>query len=294
MAEVLTPAYLEDYIRLKTDNTKRAARTAVGQWFEYLCDSQPSPMLALRYIQGLSSRGLSDATIRQRYHLLHSFYEFQVGMELADRNPFRAMRHAFSMRQKTQVRPTQLIDFEDVRKLLEDEMSGKKGTRDKAMLAIMFGTGMRRSEVRSLNVGDIVVTRRKGRHVLAVARLRKTKAGKTQEQPLPRWCWDIVATLITQRNLEQATNDCPLFCRYFVSLKPGGRLSESAIYRIYKAATGHAPHSARATFTTKLKAQGFEDRLVAEALRHSTDKQVKTYHKRKTSSEGNAGLQIFY
>lgn len=284
---------IDDYCRLKTANTQRAVRAVLSQWFDFLQNQPPTPPLALRFIAALNDRGLSDNTIRHRYRILRAYHEFLVAMELLDRNPFLAVKHTISWRQARPVRPTKFIEFSNVAKLLskDDEMyTTKEYNRDKAMLTLFFSAGLRRCELWMLNVGDIVVNSEEG---LGVITLRHTKAGTPQKRLFPGEYCEPVVKLITQRSLDGATNDSPLFCFYYKDGRAGGRVSQSTIYRIYRESVGAAPHSARATFATKLKSQGIEDRMVAEALGHGSTKQVQVYDKR-AGQERNAGSKIFY
>lgn len=280
---------LADYATLKTPNTQRALNTVVKNWMEYLQGETPNAERAIGFIRAQKQRGLADATIRQRYQLLRGFYQFLVAIEREPRNPFDAVRHVVPVRQKLQVRPTRLIPLSQVKALIRSRWPGKKGVRDKAMVSLLLGTGMRRSEARSLDVGDIAIE--DGIHL---AILKHTKGGSAQRQPIPKWCYKMLAKLITQRNLDGATNESPLFCRYNSKGKAKNRMSETHFYRTYKARVGFAPHSARAIYTTRLKAMGYEDRRVSEALRHTTEQQVRVYDKLGNRLSKNVGLKIIY
>lgn len=284
-----TKKSLARYVKLKTENTQRAVIAVVNAWETFLGGKRANAERAIDFVQAMKERKLSDATIKQRYQLLHGWYEFLVSTDKQERNPFRAVRHVISMRQKLQVRPTRLIPLAEVKKLLRARWPGKRGTRDKALVGLLLGTGMRRSEGRALNVGDIVVD-----NGVNVAILKHTKAGTEQKQPIPKWCYKLLAKLVTQRNLDKAENHHALFCMYNAKGKAKGRMSEASFYRTYKKRVGAAPHSARATYTTRLKAMGYEDRRVSEALRHATEEQVRVYDKLGNSMSQNVGLKIFY
>lgn len=280
---------LADYATLKTPNTQRALYAVVKNWNKYLNGERPNADRAIGFVQSQKQRGLSDATVTQRYKLLRGYYQFLVAIEKEPRNPFNAVRHVVSLRQKRQVRPTRLIPLSQAKALIRSNWDGKEGIRDKAMVSLLLGTGMRRSEARNLNVGDITIE-----DGVNLAILKHTKGGSTQRQPIPKWCYRILAKLITQRNLDGAANESPLFCSYNAKGKALQRMSETLFYRTYKARVGLAPHSARATYTTRLKAMGYEDRRVSEALRHTTEKQVRVYDKLGNRLSQNVGLKIIY
>ena len=259
---------------------------------------------ALKFIAHLKERSapdgsvLSDNTVRNRFHCLHAFYTFLVDMKLAEHNPFRAVKRAISWRQRIQKRPTKLIPFQAVKQILDSpDARTKEGIRDVAMLALWFGCGLRRSELRGLNVGDVLVGMcfsKEGEEIY-VLRLGRTKAGKRQEQPIPNWAWPFLSTLVSQRKSEDAEAKDPLFVFYYKSGGTGERLSESTVYRIYKEHTqGAAPHSARATFATQLARQGKTLGDIASALRHSSPAQAETYIKIAKGIEENKGREVIY
>lgn len=240
---------------------------------------------------------LADATFSQRLHLLRRVFRFFVAVELLDRNVFDAVLIDIPKRQKKQKRPTQLIEQKKVIAMLEKPNRGTKaGRRDWCMLALMFGGGLRVSEVYGLNVGDVGVTTSGTPFLL----LRKTKNGSTQRQSLPEWAWEAFSQLVSQRAGDEAGNDDPLFPFYSVEGLARGRLSIETMRRTFKSYAKEvgigpvAPHAARATAATMLKTDGFEDRDVAAFLRHTSTTMVETYDKRVRSPETNVGRKLVY
>lgn len=120
---------LDTWLELKASGTRRNYRTAVLQWDGWLNGREATPELAIGFIASLKRNRKADATIKSRYHALHSWYEYLELIGLVGRNPFRAVGKAISIRQEKQVRPTRLIPFDAVLKLLElpskDKIGGK-------------------------------------------------------------------------------------------------------------------------------------------------------------------------
>lgn len=169
------------------------------------------------------------------------------------------------------------------------------GVRDRAILALLFGLGLRRSEVRKITLRDITVSPAGILHIV----LRDTKAGKTQEQPIPDWAWEPISELSQQRMRDGATETDPLCTDYYRGLANHRPLSDSSIARLYKRylrklGIDAAPHSARATAATLLKSNGVDDRDVALFLRHSTTRMVQVYDKRSNDLARNPGRKILY
>ena len=238
----------------------------------------------MKWLTALRAAGLSDATVKLRFDSIRSLFGLLVDLELLQTNPCRKVRRLFSLRQRRQVRPTKLINFKQIKHILKSSLNGLNGARDAAILAVLFGCGLRRSEAIALNVGDVAVSS----DCMPYLELRRTKAGVPQQVPIPHWAWKYIKPLTAGREPDE-----PLF----LSRQYGGkknRIAESTFFRLYRRLVGAAPHSARATFASRLRAQGCDERDVAEALRHSTISMVRTYDKRVRGLSESPALKIQY
>jgi integrase/recombinase XerD len=282
---------LELLLRDKTLNTKRAYGYVWKSWSNH-CPNPKSPTLddCSSFLLTLRSLGASDATVRHRYQVLRSIYDFLVSLGLCPISPWVALGRIFSWRSLHRVRPTKLIPKTAINGGLNDYSGAiKEGIRDRAFIALLFGTGVRISEAWGLCVGDVLTTP----NGVPYLELLRTKAGKVQQQPIPEWTWEYVSRLVSQRKSEFATASDALWCHYRKS-GATGRLSISTLCRIYRRKFGTGPHSARATFATQLKDMGFADEDVAVALRHATTQQVKVYDKRRYELDRNVTVRIRY
>lgn len=295
----VTDDFLEQYLRMKTANTQRSYRTIWRQWGAICADvAAPKITDCDRLLKTMQAKQSSDLTIKQRFEVLKGIYSFFCSLEICRTNPFIAARKLISWRQCKQVRPTKLIKGKNIMETIEkmQHWTGKEGKRDRAAFALMFGAGLRASEVVNLNMEDVQLTA----DGIPFLELRESKAGRRQKAPVPAWAWPFLSDLVSQRRLDSASNQSPLFCFYYQSGLARERLSYRTLARIYKrrlavlGLEGMAPHSARASFATRLLEQGFEDRAVAEALRHSSTRQVAIYDKRSREVEGNVALKIEY
>lgn len=281
---------VEQFLVLKRPATRKSYSAAWRQWCEFRRSKgiKATPGEALKFLHHLRFGGASDNTLNNRYAALCSIYGFLVDMGALPKNPFSAIKRVFSTRQRRQVRPTKLIATEEVLAALEAPPANTRwGVAERALLAILFGSGLRRSEARGLRVGDIIV----GEGPLYGLELEHTKAGKRQQRRLPAWAWEYLAPLVSQRKEEGAGANDWLFVFYYRDGTTKGRqLSDATVYRIYREYTGAAPHSARATFATRLLEQGAHREDVADALGHADAQAVKVYDKRlRTLNDSVAG-----
>ena len=299
----LTPnELLEKYISNQARNTQKRYKLVLKD-FERTTKTKLENTdyeIALNYLQTLRERigqlgtKYAPKTIENQYEILSSMAALLVHSGKMKLNPFKAAKKLFGQFGNYQKRPTKLIPFNIVRKLINSVTRlNKWQRRDQAILALFFGGGLRRSELLALNVGDIGVTP-SGKLFLI---LRRSKAREAQERMLPKWAWQYWSALVAERKQQGAEAMDPLI----VSNYGAGfvRLSDKAIYCIYKkylkqAGIDAAPHSARATFASRLKKMGYEDRQISAALGHKNDKSVKFYDKISGQIDSNPANTLKY
>lgn len=290
---------INDYVSLKAPRTEIAYRSALTVLASYLKVERNSHNFArkmraltvgqatefmtwLRCRIAPDGQKMADATVHQRLALLRRLYRHLAALELVTFNPFDAIADVVPRRQRRQKRPTKFIQFDKVIELLEAPAKNTKdGIRDRAIMALLFGGGLRRSEVAEHNVGDFETTPQGVPYLV----IRGAKAGQNQQQALPEWAWETYSTLILQRKSEGATENDPLIVFYYIDGTPRERLSTETIRRIYmryckQTGIGHAaPHSARATAVTFLKALGYSDEDVQSFVRHAGPGMIRAYNK---------------
>lgn len=252
----------------------------------------------LDYIADLRSKKLADATIKREYGALSGIYSMLARERLVPGNPFAEAKYLLNLKHVNPVRPTAEISEVDVRRLLSapDEHS-VVGKRDRAILALLFGGGLRRSEVAALEIED--VKEAKGGMLLM---LRDTKAGGTKEQSVAPWVADRVKKWLDVRpysisstrsaNYESVTADKgPLFLQGLTAIR-AKPLKPAHVYAIFKRYSRRliirgSPHSLRAAVITELFEKGEDVAKIQAFARHADIKTTLRYHKRIQQ-----GLQI--
>lgn len=279
---------IELFLKLKTDNTRRAYLSIIHDFMRFVGKKSLTEIThkdALRYLS--AKEGAAGATIKHRYSVLRSLYEYFFDLGYVNKNPWRPVARAISFRQSAQVRPTKVLTPCEVVRLLKSiDTSTKRGVQDLAILSLLFGGGFRRSEILNMQIGDLQTTS----DGILFADLRKTKAGKRQMQPIAKFAWAAISKFISQRKNDGAENEDPLVVFYYRDGRVRGKLDARTFARRFKKlckkiGVDAAPHAARATYATQLKRAGAEDRVVAEALRHSTEIMVRVYDKRARGIE---------
>ena len=235
----------------------------------------------------------SNATIAKKFAALRRIYRMLMASNVGlSENPFEADRVPPPPKDAGRKRPTQMIDFDLVMDIINlPDVSMPKGRRDRALLAVLFGGGLRRSEVVAIRIADV----RRTSSGTTYLYLRHTKAKRDAEQALPPWAAEPVWELIRERKTSGAGDADYVFVGFTgragatVTTKP---MSDTGLYLLFKqycmaagAGSFATPHSARATAITKLLTDGIPHREVQEFSRHSSIQMVEWYDKRRFDVE---------
>lgn len=254
--------------------------------------SRPTPAARVGKKTGLESTQ-SNATIHKKFAALRRMYRMLMASALGlSENPFEADRVPPPPKDAGRKRPTQMIEFDLVLDIIQvPDASTPKGQRDRVILAVLFGAGLRRSELVSLRIGDV----RRTSSGTTFLYLRYTKAKRDAEQALPAWAGEPLWELIRERKRLGAAEGDHLFVSFTGragAVMTNRRMSDTAVYLLFKrcciaAGAGQfaTPHSARATAITKLLADGVPHREVQEFSRHSSIQMVEWYDKRRFDVE---------
>lgn len=167
-----------------------------------------------------------------------------------------------------------------------------RALRDHAIVALLLRTGLRRSELAGIRIGDL--GQAQGHSVLTImgkgAVLRTVKVPPELRRVLDEWL-----DAATSADME-LTPEGPLF----VEVRKGGRnlgrlpLSDRAVYDVVATRLRAAgverlgPHGLRATFVTLALEGGAPLHLVQRAAGHADPRTTERYWRRKTSLDDNA------
>jgi integrase len=244
----------------------------------------------------------SNATIHKKFAALRRIYRMLIASNLGVvENPFEADKVPPPPKDAGRKRPTQMVEFERVMEILSmPDLKTEKGRRDGAILALLFGAGLRRSEVVSLRIGDV----RRTSSGTTYLYLRHTKAKRDAEQAVPDWAARALEEVITDRRAQKASDGDHLFVGFSgqagktATNKP---MSDTGLYLLFKqyciaagAGAYVTPHSARATAITKLLADGIPHREVQEFSRHASIQMVEWYDKRRFDVEQSPAKGLSY
>ena len=153
---------LEDYESYLTTEKKASANTVssylrdVHQFAQEMEErdvplDEVLPRDVEDYIRGLTRRGKSAATVTRSVASIKSFYNCLLSRGLVESNPARNVTAA-----KGERKLPQILTSREVELFLEQpDCSDLKGYRDRAMLELLYATGIRVSELIELDVDDL-------------------------------------------------------------------------------------------------------------------------------------------
>lgn len=240
--------------------------------------SQVTHLTLRSYLAFLQQQEFSRRTIARKLSCLRSFYKYLMKAGLVESNPVVGV-HTPKLEKRLPI----FLDEQEVGGLLsQPDTSTPLGLRDRALLELLYATGLRVSELVALNRGDIdysdgwVVVLGKGRKERAVPVGSEALAalGKYVEQGWPH----------LRERASAAEQSIPERLQPLFLNKLGGRLSDRSVRRLLDryidqlALLRHiSPHKIRHSFATHLLNHGADLRSVQEMLGHASLSTTQIY-----------------
>ena len=264
------------YERNYSNNTIASYRREIMHFKVYLvqegiCDYNDVDYLMLRgYLTKLYDENLAKSSINHRLSALRSFFDYLLKEEFIKDNPFKLIES-----QKVGQRNPDFLFQDELIDLLDSiETKDDLGIRNKAMLELMYASGLRCSEVANLQVSDIDFNQ--------MVVLVHGKGGKDRYVPFHEYARDWLIKYIDEaRNNLMIKNEGHNFI--FVN-KFGNPLTNRGIENIvdrvtfkYDATKKIHPHTIRHSFATHLLNAGADIRTVQELLGHKNLATTQVY-----------------
>lgn len=265
--------YLKD-VKKASDNTLSSYMRDIRQLGEYLdthtareLDSAGEKELG-DYISWLRSNGKSVATVSRCIASVKCFYAYLAGGGAVAKNPSTKL-----VPDKTTQKLPQILTSKEVDLLLEQpECVDAKGYRDKAMLELLYATGIRVSELINLDIDDLNLS-------AGVLRCRS----KDKERYIPLYPAAIRAlseyTTFVRPQMLADPDEQSLFVNV-----SGERMSRQGFWKIIKSYQQKAhiekditPHTLRHSFAAHLLENGADLRSIQEMLGHADISSTQIY-----------------
>jgi integrase/recombinase XerD len=264
--------FLKDDKRL-SDNTLQSYRRDIEQYEKYVSENKINYLKATQetiidYMDYLREENKKESTISRSLASIRSFYQYLIRVKKIKKDPTVTIESP-----KIIKRVPNILTSKEVELLLDQPKDvDLKGTRDKAMLEFAYATGMRVTEMISLNLDDVkldegyVVCR--GR-----SKSRNIPLGSMSLKALKEYMDDARPYLI--RNEEEDA--------LFVNVN-GTRLTRQGFWKIVKYYKEQAhiekditPHVLRHSFATHLLQNGADLKAIQTMLGHSDISSTQVY-----------------
>ena len=256
-----------------SDNTLQSYRRDIVQLEEYMNENNLNYQKVTeedmrRYFSHLQQTGKKSSTISRNVASIRSFYQFLMRNKKIKKDPTEKIQSP-----KVEKKAPSVLTSSEIELLLEQPKNiDLKGIRDKAMLEFAYATGMRVSEIISLNIEDVnlkdgLVTCRSS------ARQRKIPLGSLSLRALSDYIENSRPILIKDDSITAL----------FVNTN-GKRLTRQGFWKIvrYYKEQAHitkdiTPHVLRHSFATHLLQNGADLKSIQTMLGHSDISSTQVY-----------------
>ena len=221
-----------------------------------------------RYLSFLEESGRSGATLSRSLASLKNFYSYLVSTGFIEKTPVTDLKV-----ERGEKKAPQILNGREIELLLSQPVCvDAKGYRDKAMLEVMYATGIRVTELIDLNVSDVN---------LDLGIIKCASAKKSRAIPLYPAALNALTNYLD--NIRAAMLADPNEEALFVNIS-GVRMSRQGFWKILKhyQNTAHidkeiTPHTLRHSFAVHLLENGADIGAVQELMGHSDISSTQVY-----------------
>ncbi|MHC9000518.1 site-specific tyrosine recombinase XerD [uncultured Enterococcus sp.] len=283
---------IEEYLHYLTierglsSNTRQSYARDLTQYMTFLTKrnisdwQQVDRYLVIDFLETLQQAGKSTATVTRMISSLRRFHQFLRQERVTDHDP---MQHIETPKKKQALPDT--LSLEEVERLIQaPDTQTTLGIRDRALLEVMYATGLRVSEVINLRLSDI--------HLNMALLQTLGKGDKERIVPLGDLAIEWIERYLDESRpllVKKNPDETVLFVNHH-----GKQLSRQGVWKnlkqivrdagIFKTVT---PHTLRHSFATHLLENGADLRTVQELLGHAdiSTTQIYTHITKKRMTE---------
>lgn len=261
-------------------NTVAAYLRDLRQYLEFLRGRPPEDAdyaLLRKYAQHLASEGLEPASRQRKLAAVRAFYKFLVRERLAAKNPTKGLRAP-----KQGHRLPRFLDPQEVRSLLAaPDPRTPQGLRDRALLELLYATGLRVGEAAALRLEAVETLQTDDQ---GLAELVVEGKGRKERGVLLDGRALAALRLYLERGRPELARRAARPPELLFLNPSGGGLTPRSIQRLiakHAAAAGImkevTPHVLRHSFATHLLEGGADLRAVQELLGHASLSTTQIY-----------------
>ena len=256
-----------------SDKTKESYKNDLDEYKKYLNDNN------IIYVEDIKSNNIKDfikirnedatTTIAHNLTVIKNFHEYLLKEKIV-----KIDESEFIERPKLRKSLPKTLSIEDVDKLLDIKLETPFDYRNKAMLELIYGCGLRISELINLEINDVDETN-------CFVRILG-KGNKEREIPVGEYALYYLKEYIKRRNLLLKQKTCS---KLFIN-NHGQGMTRQGFFKNLKQILREkglneevSPHTLRHSFATHLINRGADLRSIQEMLGHSDISTTKIYTK---------------
>jgi integrase/recombinase XerD len=276
--------------RLPSPNSQRVMRTAletIAQIFGVSAEEFNWHHLAYQHVQAIRAKLIqvyAPATVNRHLSALRGVLKETWRLGYIDAETYRRLVDFRNIKHQQELTGRMLSDEEVIAILQTCIGNGPRGVRDRAIIGLLWGAGLRRSEIVALDLSDF--TSDSGRLHVRKGKGRKDRVlfvANRMLQYLQRWIelrGQFKGALFTSVNSEMR------------------RLTDGAIYYMLTkrakiaAITAISPHDLRRTFISKQLSAGTDLVTVADIVGHADTNTTRRYDRRGEERKAEAAARL--
>ena len=258
---------LEDYINYLhnvknySDHTCTAYKNDLIQYFDYLKNTKKDLFDNEDFVDYLFSLELAKSSINRKLTSVNNFLLWSSKLDKYKNKTFRKSENL-----KTEKKLPNILTSNYINNLIDKlPTSTAKDVRNKAIIELLYSSGLRVSELVNLKINDV-----KNDGSLRVI----GKGRKERILPMTDQAYKIMSLWLKSNRKEFLKNNDNQFI--FLGVR-GQQITDREVRRVVKSITGTFPHNIRHSFATHVLDGGADLRVVQELLGHSDPGTTQIY-----------------
>ena len=252
--------YLEN-VKNYSDHTTTAYKNDLEQYFDYLKNTQKNLFDNEDFVDYLFSLELAKSTINRKLTSVNNFLLWSSKLDKYKGKTFRKSENL-----KTEKKLPNILTSNYINNLIDKlPTSTAKDVRNKAIIELLYSSGLRVSELVNLKINDV-----KNDGSLRVV----GKGRKVRILPMTDQAYKIISLWLKSNRAEFLKSNDNQFI--FLGVR-GQQITDREVRRVVNLITGTFPHNIRHTFATHVLDGGADLRVVQELLGHSDPGTTQIY-----------------
>ena len=252
--------YLEN-VKNYSDHTCTAYKNDLVQYFDYLKNTNKNLFENEDFVDYLFSLELAKSTINRKLTSVNNFLLWSSKLDKYKGKTFRKSENL-----KTEKKLPNILTSNYINNLIDKlPTSTAKDVRNKAIIELLYSSGLRVSELVNLKINDV-----KNDGSLRVI----GKGRKERLLPMTDQAYKIISLWLKSNRAEFLKDNDNQFI--FLGVR-GKQITDREVRRVVNLITGTFPHNIRHTFATHVLDGGADLRVVQELLGHSDPGTTQIY-----------------